>query len=130
MQTFSFLIFLFFVGLRFEFTAVCLQISYSFAGATPPVHFVLVILEMWSLALLAFSHNPPNLSLPGTRITGVSHQHLTPRFLIKRKMNTWPGVHTCNPRTQEVEGGRWVPNSDILHSLFHLLLEMEFRIIS
>jgi hypothetical protein len=40
--------FFFFVGLGFELGALCLQNRHSTACAMPPVHFVVVILEMGS----------------------------------------------------------------------------------
>jgi hypothetical protein len=44
---------IFFVGLGFELRTSCLQSSHCIAGATPPAHFALVILEMRSPELLA-----------------------------------------------------------------------------
>jgi hypothetical protein len=47
--------FFFLVGLGFEPRALHLQSRHSTAWATPPVHFALVILEMWSHELLAWA---------------------------------------------------------------------------
>jgi hypothetical protein len=65
------------MGLGFKFMISCLQNRCSTAWATPPVHFILVILEMEFLAnylpRLALNHDPPDLSLLVARIIGMSY---------------------------------------------------------
>jgi hypothetical protein len=71
--------FFFFVGLGFEFRALCSQSRHSTAYATPPVHFALVILMMgvsWTTFLgLEFVILLISVSQV-SRITGASHWHL------------------------------------------------------
>jgi hypothetical protein len=79
-----FVFFFFCLGLGFELRASQLQSRCSTAGATPPVRFALVILEMRVSRTICLSW-PRTIILPISasqvaRITGVSHQLLVTCF--------------------------------------------------
>jgi hypothetical protein len=68
------------VTLGFELRASHLQSRHCIAGATPPVHFALVILERVVLQTICLDWPPTAILLTSAsqvaRITDVSHQHL------------------------------------------------------
>jgi hypothetical protein len=78
----------------FEFRALHLQSKCSTAWATPPVHFAMVILEMGShkvFTKLAVNSYPLDLSLPSSRIIGLSHWHLD--FILINKKTEHGGAY-------------------------------------
>jgi hypothetical protein len=91
MQILSHLFYLlyFLMGLRFELRVLCSQSRYSITWAMPPVHFVLVILEMGSWELFAWAGLKQDQV---ARITSVSHQYPATFFFF-----FWHKVSLCRP---------------------------------